>query len=693
LKAERHAVWEGTLLTSTGTRIPVEIRDYLFEMAGAPAILSTVRDISMRKKLEESLEREKTLLSTLIDNLPDYVSVKDTKSRILIANSANTRMMGHRTPRDVVGRTDADFFPLEESARYRADELSVIQTGSPIINAEEQSLDPEGRRRWTLTTKVPLKDAHGAVIGVVCTGRDITQIREAGEQLAESETRFRSIVESSPMGIHSYSLEDGGRLLLTGGNPAADRMLGIDHGALVGKTIEEAFPALASTEVPSRYREAAEHGRTWKTSQIEYKDDRVSGAYEVYAFRTSPNRMAAMFLDITSRMRDEEERRKLEGKLAQAQKLESIGRLAGGVAHDFNNCLTAIIGSVSLAQIDVSPNDPMSGPLADIQRAAQSAAGLTKQLLAFSRQQLAEPRVLNLNDVIQRVVQMLHRLIGENVELRLLPDQHLGNVRIDPGQLEQVLVNLALNARDSMPNGGHLTIETANAQLDAKYCARHAGTQPGSYVVLVVSDSGTGMTEEVKAQIFEPFFSTKAKGKGTGLGLATVFGIVTQNGGSIEVYTELGVGSTFKVYLPRVNVKAESLLPAERKEMPSGTETVFLVEDEEMLRKLGERILRRLGYHVFPFPSGDDALQALRAAAVPVDLLITDVILPGMNGRLLAEKARAERPGLKVLFCSGYTENVIAHHGILEEGIEFIGKPYSPFDLAQKIRAVLDRVR
>jgi two-component system cell cycle sensor histidine kinase/response regulator CckA len=299
--------------------------------------------------------------------------------------------------------------------------------------------------------------------------------------------------------------------------------------------------------------------------------------------------------------------------------------------------------------------------------------------------------VLDLNEAVGQSHRMLGRLIGEDIDLRFVPGDRLGSVRIDPGQVEQILVNLAINARDAMPDGGRLTIQTLNTTLGDEYCAEHAGARSGEFVVLVVTDSGAGMTGEVKAHIFEPFFSTKAKGKGTGLGLATVFGIVKQNDGSIEVYSELGLGTSFRIYLPRVEAKAEPLVRAVVETMPRGTETVFLVEDEEIVKNLAERVLTRQGYAVSAFPNGGEALMAIQHTAGPVHLLITDVVLPGINGRVLAEHVRAVRPEIRVLFCSGYTEDVVAHHGVLEVGLEFLGKPYSPLDLAKKVREVIDR--
>jgi CheY-like chemotaxis protein len=368
-----------------------------------------------------------------------------------------------------------------------------------------------------------------------------------------------------------------------------------------------------------------------------------------------------------------------------------VGRLAGGVAHDFNNLLTAIIGNIALAQMRLSPGDPAAKMLAEANQAADRAAALTQQLLAFSRKQIIEPKVVDLNRMIGELHTMLVRLIREDIEIRYSPGEALRPVKIDVGQFQQVLVNLVVNSRDAMPDGGTILVETSNVELDEGYCARHPYVRPGRYVLLAVSDTGCGMTEEVKTHIFEPFFTTKPKGSGTGLGLATTYGVVKQSGGSIEVYSEVGKGTTVKIYLPLVEESAR-----EAKEEPhginlsGGSETVLLVEDEEVVRDISAAILRKLGYRVLQASNGMQAIGMAREYAHRIDLLMTDVVMPGMNGRELSERLLDIHPETKVLFASGYTEDAIVQHGVLEEGVSFIGKPYSPPALAKKIRDVLE---
>jgi signal transduction histidine kinase len=385
--------------------------------------------------------------------------------------------------------------------------------------------------------------------------------------------------------------------------------------------------------------------------------------------------------------------RSLEAQLLLSQKMEAIGRLAGGVAHDFNNILTAIGGYSDLLLADLPEGDPRRRDVEEIHEATERAAGLTQQLLAFSRRQVLQPKVVDLNALVTDIEKLLRRLIGEDILFATVLQPRLGNVRADPGKLEQVIVNLAVNARDAMPDGGRLTIETRNVQLDESYAVDHPSVQPGRYVLLAVTDSGVGMSEETKARIFEPFFTTKARGKGTGLGLATVYGIVNQTGGHIWAYSEAGKGTVMRVYLPRVDEPAD---PVERPgddapEALRGTETILLVEDEAPVRAVTTKLLIRNGYTVFEAADGAAALALVDGdkKGVRVDLLLTDVIMPGMSGRELADQLKARRPGLRVLFMSGYTDDAVIRHGMLEPGLAYIEKPFRPPALLRKVREVL----
>jgi len=386
-----------------------------------------------------------------------------------------------------------------------------------------------------------------------------------------------------------------------------------------------------------------------------------------------------------------EDLRKSEEQLRQSQKLEAVGRLAGGIAHDFNNLLSVILSYGDMLSYELKPNDHALADLEEIKKAGRRAADLTRQMLAFSRQQVLDLRILDLNEIVGSVNKMLTRILGEDIELKTLLAPRLAKVKADPGQVEQVLMNLVVNARDAMPTGGNLTIETANVELDLAYVRDHVGVTRGSYVMIAVSDNGVGMDKATQARVFEPFFTTKELGKGTGLGLSTVFGIVRQSGGNIWLYSEPGVGTTFKIYLPRAEGKVDwspSLVP--RAAEVRGTETILLVEDQDQVRKVAAGILEKAGYHVLEARSPGEALLVSEQHPVKIHLLLTDVVMPKMNGRQLAERIGSMRPEIRIIFMSGYTDNVILHHGVLDSGVSFLQKPFTPNSLSRKVRQVLD---
>ncbi|NWF91299.1 MAG: response regulator [Syntrophaceae bacterium] len=394
----------------------------------------------------------------------------------------------------------------------------------------------------------------------------------------------------------------------------------------------------------------------------------------------------------TERMKAEQKARALEEQLRQSQRIEAIGRLAGGIAHDFNNLLTVIKGYSELLLFKLKAEDPLRSSIEEIRKASQRAADLTRQLLAFSRRQILEFKVLDLNSILRNMENMLRRLIGEDIELVYRLSDHLGKIRTDSGQIEQVVLNLTVNARDAMPSGGKLTIETANVELDEAHTRGHIGMKPGRYVMLSVSDTGCGMSPEVKEHLFEPFFTTKEWGKGTGLGLSTVYGIVKQSGGDIWVYSELNQGTTIKIYLPEVEEEADLLLEQDAKaSLPSGKETILLVEDEPSVKGFAARVLSESGYHLLEAANGHEAFRIAQEYAGKIDLLLTDVVMPQMGGKELADRVKALHPQLKVLFTSGYTDNTIVHHGVLDPGILFLQKPFSPETLLRRVREALDR--
>ncbi len=395
--------------------------------------------------------------------------------------------------------------------------------------------------------------------------------------------------------------------------------------------------------------------------------------------------------DICKRLTAENEKKKLEEQLQQSQKMEAIGQLAGGIAHDFNNLLTGITGNIALTLMDLDAQDPLCEMLKEIQSAADRASNLTRQLLAFSRKQIVQPIVISPNTIASDLEKMLARLIGEDIRLTLRLDETVGNIKIDPGQFEQVIVNLVVNARDAMPNGGHLSISIRNVRLEPENCVTIKNIEAGFYVMVAVNDTGCGMSKETRTHIFEPFFTTKPKFKGTGLGLSTVYGIVNQNGGCVNVYSEPGIGTTFKLYFPLIEKAPDKERTFEQNEMmPQGHETILYVEDEDLVRKMTTKILRKLGYKVLSAENGSMALMHAQKFDGIIDLLVTDVIMPGMNGREVSEAVQTYNPKIRTLFTSGYTEDIIVHHGVLDEDVQFIAKPYTPGSLARKIRSILE---
>jgi PAS domain S-box-containing protein len=402
-----------------------------------------------------------------------------------------------------------------------------------------------------------------------------------------------------------------------------------------------------------------------------------------------PVKMIGTVQDITDLKQTEQALRRSEDRLLQAQKMEAVGRLAGGVAHDFNNILTVIGGYCAMALQTLDKNNPLQKNITEIQNASERAASLTRQLLAFSRKQVLQPRVLQLNDIVHNMEKMLTRLIGEDIELSIVFDSRLGRVKADPGQLEQVIMNLAVNARDAMPRGGKLTISTSNVVVDHKLKFRNRTLDVGEYVLLAITDNGVGMTEEVKAHLFEPFFTTKGLGKGTGLGLATCYGIISQSGGDIHVYSEPNCGTTFKIYLPRTDALLETTSSTDNSDMPAGTESILIVEDDPSVRRLAVVILRNCGYKIQESNNAFEALEAIRRNP-HFDLVLTDVIMPQMSGKELSDKIKAQWPHTKILLMSGYTDDALAHHGVLDEGLLFLEKPFSPTKLTRKVREALD---
>ncbi len=637
-----------------------------------------------QQRSAEELRQSHNLLQAIIEGTSEAIFVKDLKLRYVMINAAGAGLVG-RSVQEVIGKNDYDFFS-EETARQMAEEdRRVIE--SQQTHTYENSGTAAGVTRTYLSTKNPYRDAQGHVIGVMGIALDITERKRAERAVQESEKRFRTLFQGSPIGIALIDME--GRAVDT--NPAYRKMLGLVPEEPVTNALfnELTYPPNREADA-MRYAALIggelEHDRREKRYLL--RDGRTVWAdLNLSVLKDSegkPQYVMAMSIDIS-------ERKRLEEQLRVAQRMEAIGTLSGGIAHDFNNMLTVIKGYTGMVLERKGLEEELRSQVQQIDGAAEQAASLTRQLLAFSRRQVLQPKVFDLNALVVNMEKMLRRLIGEHIEMVTVTVPDLGLVKADPSQIEQVIMNLVVNSRDVMPKGGRLTLETANRDLDETYAREHVGAIPGRYVMLAVRDTGMGMEPEVQAHIFEPFFTTKEQGKGTGLGLSMVYGIVKQSGGYIWVYSEPGRGTTFKIYLPRLDEPAE-ITQAERTPAAAvkGSETILLVEDDRGVRELTRAILTACGYSVL---IGDDASTAASLCehyAGPIHMLLTDMVMPGISGPELATQVLVRRPEIKILYMSGYTNNTIFREGMLDATVFFLQKPFTPASLSGKVREVLD---
>ena len=629
--------------------------------------------------LRETLDAERVLQRAIVDCAPGYIVHCDPDGRIRFVN----RVVPGRRLEDATGASVTIFAPPEYAAGVLDAIAKVITTGEHI-ELESVAPGPHGRPTHFHTRIAPVRDAGGQITSVVMFASDIEQLRSAEAAANDREARLRLVLEASQVAVCEVDLETG-NIIDADARFREITELGADPLPLPLARVL----ALAHPEDLPRLIEIIESLRT-------------TGSYRVLEFRMFRSSGVMRWLRGTGKLRtdvpgarfvagieDITDQKALEAQVAQTQKLESIGRLAGGVAHDFNNLLTVVMGAASLVERALGGNSSARGELAEIQRAAERGASLTGQLLAFARRQVIEPRVLSLTRLVTDVARLLTRVLGEDIEISTQCEAK-GSVRVDPHQIERVLVNLATNARDAMPRGGRLTIETGDVELDSIYVAKHAEMVSGSYVMLAVTDTGVGMPPETIEHVFEPFYTTKGFEQGTGLGLATCYGIVRQANGFIQVYSEVGHGTTFRIYLPRVESEPEPLPIVSGPVAVTGTETVLVVEDEPGIRRIVVRALREVGYLVLEASESEDALRLADRHPDPIDIMITDVVMPGLGGQDLAERFTAVRPDAAVLFVSGYTRNAIVHHGVLDEGTEFLQKPFSPADLQARVRRILD---
>jgi PAS domain S-box-containing protein len=574
-------------------------------------------------------------------------------------------LIGHSAPCDICATSEV----------YRTKQAAMVEKYFPEID------------RWLDVRAYPILDENGKLCQVIEHLRDITERKRVEEELARTTREWQTTFDATNDAIWILSPDH----CILRCNETSERLFHRPRGDLVGRHCWEivhgtTHPIPECPMLRSRHslrREVMEFkiGERWFQITVDPILDASGGFTGGVHFMT----------DITSRKRAEEERAKLQSQLLQAQKMESVGRLAGGVAHDFNNMLQAILGHTELALAKVDPSQPLFPDLQEIRKAAERSATLVRQLLAFARKQTISPKVLDLNETVKGMLKMLRRLIGEDLDLAWMPGQGLRPVKVDPSQIDQILANLAVNARDAVTGVGKLTIETNNVILDEACAAEHPGVVPGEYVLLAVSDNGVGMDKDVLKHLFEPFFTTKGVDKGTGLGLATVYGIVKQNNGFVSVYSEPGRGTTVKIFLPSYTGKIEERNSKEGiAQLPGGRETILLVEDDPGLLDMIRTLIERQGYTVLAANTPTEALSLAEKHLNEIHLVLTDVVMPEMNGRVLLEKLQSIRPGLKCLYMSGYTANVVAHQGVLDSGVQLIQKPFSAKALAEKVREILD---
>lgn len=656
---------------------------------GRPIVAGIVQDITERREAEEKLRRSEALLriASRTSRMGGW-SLELPSARLHWSDEVcamhgappGTRPMLHEA---------FEYYAPEWRQAFAEAAIRCMREGVPF-DLEAELITSEGRRLWVRSIGEAERDADGIIRRVQGAIQDISSRKRAELKAWGVAARLQGLLDHSPLYISEFDLE--GRYLLASRTVA--QLLGREPGEIVGRTMHELIPP----NIADQSLGYAEIIRRDRVPLVVKEQFRIDGAERCFSTVLFPlvdgagavTSIGAITRDVTEQEQSAREREKLETQLRQSQKMEAVGRLAGGVAHDFNNMLGVILGYAELALDDLGESDPIRAHLREIMEAGRHSANLTRQLLAFARRQTVAPQRLNLNHSIANSLKLLGRLIGEDIELVWNPGEVMWPVRMDPAQLDQILANLAVNARDAIAGVGRITIETSNLELTPDAARTHPGLQPGAYALIRFSDTGVGMDAETREQIFEPFFTTKETGKGTGLGLATVYGILKQNQGFVYVESEPGEGATFKIYLPH-HLSDEEIVDAvaESGEPVHGRGTILLVEDEAPLMRLTSRLLEQLGYDVISANSPEEALRLSSEFNRPIDLLLSDVVMPNMSGRDLWEVLLKRRPGLKCLFMSGYTADIIAEHGVLHEGITFLQKPFTRKALAEKLREAM----
>ena len=664
--------------TKSGNLVPVELAISSWDINGSRYYTVIIRDIRERKIVERALRESEERFRLIVENSHAGIILVDDRYRFVYVNKQFCEITGYE-PEELLHQ---DFRKIiaPDSLPLVTDRYRRRQRGEKVPGVYEfDILRKDGQIRTVEVRSAIIRTSSGKV-QTVSQVLDITDRKRAGEQLV----RLATVIEQASEAVVITDIFGNIEYV----NPAFEKMTGYRFEEVIGKTPRILKSGKHEDKFYQELWDTITAGRVWRGTFINKKKDGTLYYDEAVIFPITDDsgtiiNFAAVKHDITSQ-------RELEEQFRQAQKMDAIGKLAGGVAHDFNNLLTVINGYADLLLAFMEPGNPYYSEIQEIKKAGERAASLTGQLLAFSRKQVVRPRIININQLVKDAEKMLKRIIGEHIQLVTRLDPDVLNIKIDPGQLDQVIMNLVVNARDAMPTGGTLTIETGNVALDQSYVKSHLGTTPGQYVRLVVSDTGIGMDEETKSHIFEPFFTTKGREKGTGLGLSTVYGIVKQNNGYIQVESAPGEGTTFQIYFPAVTEEENEKVDQFKRVYPGKNETILLVEDEKEVRALARKILIGNGYRVLLAKDGNTALQIAQRYPGRIHLVLTDVIMPGMNGRDVAREIQKMRPEVKVIYMSGYTYDAILPHGILEDSTRFIQKPFNTLELLQTIREALD---
>jgi PAS domain S-box-containing protein len=628
--------------------------------------------------------QEGTMLRALMEHLPDRIYFKDLHSRFICGSVSFVRMFNREALVDIQGKSDFDFFSEEHAWAAFDNEQEIIRTGQAKLNMEEKETWPDGRITWCCTSKAPLRDDQGRIIGTFGISQDTTAWKASQDALRASEAFLETLINAIPVPVY-YKDRDGRYL---GFNKAYEAFFGVTQDGLLGKTLLDIRERGMAEQLRGHDVELLETGGT---QQLGVKVEIPPGDLRDVIFNK------AVFTDgqgkvagLIGTVQDLTEIRKLENQLHHSQKMEAIGTLAGGVAHDFNNILTAIIGFASLTRMKMQPDDPNLWAIDQILACSERAGQLTRSLLAFSRKQPISPKPVNLDSIILDVEKLLRRLIGENIELTTRLETPGFIILADAGQIGQVLINLVTNARDAMPAGGAIEIATRQTELDLAFVRAHGFGNPGRYALITISDNGSGMDKATQAKIFEPFFTTKEPGRGTGLGLAIVYAMVKQHKGFILVYSEPGLGTTFKLFLPQADPLQQDLLAVPVAALRGGTETILIAEDDPDVRSLTQKVLEDFGYRIIAAADGEEAIRQFQAQADAIQLILVDMVMPKQGGAEVYRAAKAFKPGIRAIFTSGYMASNLPAGSSLQEGLNYLPKPTSPIELLNKVREVLD---